>query len=273
MFVYLKPPFNKVKEKAEKIAKIIKQITLEEMAKEISLNLAQFSIDIKLDKEELKVREIKPSDIEEILVKQLKGVKIEKKESSFSISPNLRDIKKLYKLKEKVKEIVISGVKDVTEILPVMRNGEWVVQTFGSNLKGVFQVEEVDENRTTSNNIYEVASVLGIEAARQTVINELLAVLDEQGMPVDVRHLLLVADLMCCTGELRGITRHGITSQKTSVLARASFEIPLKHLIDASAVGETDALSSVVENIMINQPIPVGTGLPDLIVHMKRESI
>lgn len=273
MFVYLKPPFNKVKEKAEKIAKIIKQVTLEEMAKEISLNLAQFSIDIKLDKEELKVREIKPGDIEEILIKQLKGVKIEKKESSFSISPNIRDIKKLYKLKEKVKEIVISGVKDVTEILPVIRNGEWVVQTFGSNLKGVFQVEEVDENRTTSNNIYEVASVLGIEAARQTVINELLAVLDEQGMPVDTRHLLLVADLMCCTGELRGITRHGITSQKTSVLARASFEIPLKHLIDASAVGETDALSSVVENIMINQPIPVGTGLPDLIVHMKRESI
>ncbi len=273
MFVYLKPPFNKVKEKAEKIAKIIKQVTLEEMAKEISLNLAQFSIDIRLDKEEMRVREIKPSDIEEILIKQLKGVKIEKKESSFSISPNLRDIKKLYKLKEKVKEIVISGVKDVTEILPVMRNGEWVVQTFGSNLKGVFQVEEVDENRTTSNNIYEVASVLGIEAARQTVINELLAVLDEQGMPVDVRHLLLVADLMCCTGELKGITRHGITSQKTSVLARASFEIPLKHLIDASAVGETDALSSVVENIMINQPIPVGTGLPDLIVHMKRESV
>ena len=98
----------------------------------------------------------------------------------------------------------------------------------------------------------------------------LVHVLEEQGMPVDIRHILLVADLMCMSGELKGITRHGITSQKTSVLARASFEIPLKHLIDASTVGETDKLSSVVENIMINQPIPVGTGLPDLIVKMDK---
>jgi DNA-directed RNA polymerase subunit A" len=89
-------------------------------------------------------------------------------------------------------------------------------------------------------------------------------------MPVDIRHVMLVADLMCSTGEVKGITRHGITSQKTSVLARASFEIPLKHLIDASIVGETDKLASVIENVMINQPVPIGTGLPGLIVKMLR---
>jgi DNA-directed RNA polymerase subunit A" len=89
-------------------------------------------------------------------------------------------------------------------------------------------------------------------------------------MPVDQRHIQLISDLMCQTGKPNGITRHGITKQKSSVLARASFEIPLTHLINASTTGETDELSSVVENIMINQPIPVGTGLPDLIVKMKR---
>jgi DNA-directed RNA polymerase subunit A" len=82
---------------------------------------------------------------------------------------------------------------------------------------------------------------------------------------------MLVADLMSMSGEVKGITRHGITSQKTSVLARASFEIPLKHLIDASIVGETDKLTSVVENVMINQPVPVGTGLPGLVVRFLKE--
>ena len=90
-------------------------------------------------------------------------------------------------------------------------------------------------------------------------------------MPVDSRHVDLIGDLMCQTGTPESITRHGITSQKSSVLARASFEIPLKHLVDAAIIGEVDKLTSVVENIMINQPIFVGTGLPDLIVKMKGE--
>lgn len=130
-------------------------------------------------------------------------------------------------------------------------------------------VDEVDETRTTTNNIVEVAQILGIEAARQVIIDEITKVLEEQGMPVDPRHVMLIADIMSQNGELRSITRHGITSQKSSVLARASFEIPLKHLINASVVGEVDQLRSVVENIMINQAVPVGTGLPGLVVKMK----
>ena len=94
-------------------------------------------------------------------------------------------------------------------------------------------------------------------------------ILDQEGLDVDIRHIMLVADTMCRSGELLGITRHGITSEKQSVLARASFEIPLRHLIEASVIGEEDQLTSVVENIMINQPVPIGTGLPDLIVKMK----
>jgi DNA-directed RNA polymerase subunit A" len=71
---------------------------------------------------------------------------------------------------------------------------------------------------------------------------------------------------MCVSGTLKGITRYGVVSEKSSVLARASFETPIKHIINAALVGEVDNLDSVVENIMINQPIPVGTGLPSLAV-------
>jgi DNA-directed RNA polymerase subunit A" len=76
---------------------------------------------------------------------------------------------------------------------------------------------------------------------------------------------MLVADSMCVTGKLRGITRYGIVSQKSSVLAKASFETPIRHIINAALVGEKDDLNSVVENVMINQPVPVGTGLLRLV--------
>jgi len=111
--------------------------------------------------------------------------------------------------------------------------------------------------------------VLGIEAARQSIINEVFKVIETQGLNVDIRHIMLVADTMCITGQIKGITRYGIVGEKASVLARASFETPIKHIINAALIGEVDKLDSVVENVMLNQPVPVGTGLPGLITKFK----
>ena len=115
-----------------------------------------------------------------------------------------------------------------------------------------------------------VYEVLGIEAVRQAVINEVYKVIEAQGLNVDIRHIMLVSDTMCFSGVLKGITRYGIVSEKASVLARASFETPITHIIEAALVGEKDKLDSVVENVMLNQPVPVGTGLPGLIVKVKK---
>jgi DNA-directed RNA polymerase subunit A" len=95
-------------------------------------------------------------------------------------------------------------------------------------------------------------------------------VIENQGLNVDIRHIMLVADTMTVSGKIRGITRYGIISEKSSVLARASFETPLRHLFNASLIGEIDDLNSVIENVMLNQPVPVGTGLPDLITKIKK---
>ena len=83
--------------------------------------------------------------------------------------------------------------------------------------------------------------------------------------------MMLIADLMTNSGVIKGVTRSGITSEKESVLARASFETPINHLISASLRGEIDYLNSVVENVMLNQPVPVGTGLPGLVTKMEKE--
>ena len=156
-------------------------------------------------------------------------------------------------------------------MLPVKREDEFIIITSGSNLKEILQLPEVDPTKTITNDVFEIADVFGIEAARQAIINEVYKVIENQGLNVDIRHIMLVADTMCYSGSVKGITRYGIISEKSSVLARASFETPIKHVINASLVGEIDELNSVVENIMLNQPIPVGTGLPGLVTKIKEE--
>jgi len=156
-------------------------------------------------------------------------------------------------------------------VLPIKQEGEFVILTTGSNLKKVFEIPEVDDTRTISNSVKEIEDVLGIEAAREAIINEALSVIKQQGLEVDIRHLMLIADLMTVTGTIKGVTRSGITSEKESVLARASFETPLRHIMNASLIGEEDYLNSVIENVLLNQPVPLGTGLPGLIARMKKD--
>jgi len=112
----------------------------------------------------------------------------------------------------------------------------------------------------------EIAEVLGIEAARVAMIQEAMGVLEEQGLEVDVRHVMLVADLMTLTGQIRQIGRHGVSGEKDSVLARAAFEVTVKHLLEAAVAGEADKLRGVTENVIIGQVIPVGTGVVELLM-------
>jgi DNA-directed RNA polymerase subunit A" len=151
-------------------------------------------------------------------------------------------------------------------VLPVKRDEEFLIVTAGSNYKNILKVPGVDTSRTVTNNLYEIESTLGIEAARQAVINEIAKVLDNQGIELDLRHVMLAADTMTMSGKVLGISRYGIVKEKPSVLARASFETPLKHIFNAATSGEIDYLNSVIENVMINQPVPLGTGMPKLIV-------
>jgi len=179
------------------------------------------------------------------------------------------DLNELYKLKDKIKSAYLGGMKGISYVLPVKRGEEFLIMTSGTNLKEVLQLEYVEKNRTTCNDIFEIQDVLGIEATRQAIINETLKVMKAQGLNVDIRHLMLVSDTMCFTGVVKGITRYGVIKDKASVLAKASFETPIKHIAQASMLGISDNLTSVIENVMINQPVPLGTGLPALLANFK----
>ncbi|MFC1800474.1 DNA-directed RNA polymerase subunit A'' [Nanoarchaeota archaeon] len=268
MEIFLKKPYNKGDD-IRKFALSIKETRLKEVVKEFMINIAESSIEIVLDEDVLADISMTRNHVLKALTKGLKGFTIKDKENIILKRRGEDNLVEIYKSKESVKETFIRGVKGITQVLPVKKGEEYVIVTAGSNLKEVMQIEGVDTTRTKTNNIFEIRELLGIEAARQSIMNEVTGVIENQGLNVDVRHIMLVADTMCISSNVKGITRYGVVSEKASVLARASFETPIKHIINASLIGEIDNLTSVVENVMLNQPVPVGTGLPGLITKVK----
>ena len=138
--------------------------------------------------------------------------------------------------------------------------------TLGTNLKDILKLKEINSSKLISNDLHEIRDVCGVEAARQLIINDINEVLNTQGLDIDIRHLKLISDAMTNTGQVKGVTRMGIIAQKASILARATFETPVKQFVNASIKGSEDELTSVIENIILNQPVPIGTGLPGLLV-------
>ena len=184
------------------------------------------------------------------------------------MNANEYGFKEIYQLKEKLKKSIISGSKGIEQILIVKKGKDFVIMTLGTNLKEMIKLKEIDNKKITSNDLHEVATTFGIEAARQMIINEVKDVLDSQGLDIHIKHLELIADAMTNTGEVKGVTRMGIIAQKASILARATFETPVRQFVNAIVKGSTDKLESVIENIILNQPVPVGTGLPGLLVNV-----
>jgi len=141
--------------------------------------------------------------------------------------------------------------------------GKKMFQLFveGYGLADVMGVEGVKGSHTTGNHIMEMEKVLGIEAARTTIISEIKETMKGHGVSVDNRHLMLLADCMTYTGAVLGITRFGVAKMKSSVLMLASFEKTTDHLFEASVHSRTDAINGVSESIICGVPVPIGTGM------------
>ncbi len=269
MEIFLKEPFSKG-ENIKELALQIKSIKLEDVTKEFAINLVDSVIEIQVNEQKAKEVGLTVAAITKILAKTAKlNVKQDGNAILVKSEDKENNLNKTYRLKEKLKKVHIAGIKSIHQVLPVKKGDEYIILTAGTNLKSVLALDFVDTKRTRTNDIFETAEVLGIEAARQTIIDELLKVIRNQGINIDLRHIMLVADTMCVSGSIKGITRYGVVNEKSSVLARASFETPIKHIIRASLVGEEDLLTSVIENVMLNQAVPVGTGMPQLVIKGK----
>lgn len=266
--IYLKEKYARGKEKARTFAHKIELTTVEDIVLQTETDLINIVLALTLDRSRMQRRELTPSKVASAIKEALKvdalidGYKLR-------IKPTTQSLSELRRLATKVRALPLHGVKGINRVVVKMEGDEYVVYTEGSNFSEILMMPEVDQTRTVTNNIHEIEDVLGVEAARKAIINEAVETLDEQGLDVDIRHIMLVADMMTTRGTMRQVGRHGVSGEKTSVLARASFEITTKHLLDACIHGETDRLDGIIENIIAGQPIPLGTGSVELT--MRRE--
>ena len=166
-----------------------------------------------------------------------------------------------------IKDIIISENKKTTKINHEIQTiDNYFLETDGTNLIELLNNSYIDQNNTFSNDIIEMYTLFGIEAARERLITEIVDVVKHEGEYINTRHIELLCDIMTNGGLLFSINRQGINSGDIGPLAKSSFEDTTDQLIKASIFSEKDKLNGVSSNIMLGQTIKCGTGLVDILL-------
>lgn len=266
MTIYLSNEIKKDRDKAEKFAKSLIDVRVSDITT-IKENFEELKFYLEIDTQKVKELNLEMDEITELLKKGLKDLKSRQQDNKIHFTIEKKsEILKVRKDLLKLNKEKVHGVKGIEKILLVKEEDEWIIKTSGSNLKAVLKLENVNQERVFTNDILETSKVLGVEAGRQLIVQELKKVLDDNSIAVDVRHIMLLADLMTYNGDIKGIVRTGITKLKSSPFARAAFEETTKHLLDAAFKGEKETLTGVVENLIVGQPVKVGTGNVELLM-------
>lgn len=267
MKLHLEDEIKADRNEARKIARNIEMVRVESVASNFSIDLLRQAIDVRLDPELMEDKDLSPQEVADAIQDKIKAKgEVEVGEDAIYVYPANEGLADLQRLNEKMRDIRVKGINDVYHVVIRKEGDEYVLYTEGSNLMDALEVEGVNHHKVYTNNLREIFQVLGIEATRNAIIKESMSVLDEQGMDVDVRHIILVADMMTADGTIRQIGRHGISGSKNSALARAAFEVTVNHLLNAGIAGTKDPLRGITENVIIGQLIPLGSGSVDLLM-------
>ena len=264
MDIYLDKDSKSSKEKAIETAKNILQTTINDLVIHPIETDYQTKIILSIDDVRLKNRGCTLDNITSALETNKKfKLKLDGNVITLQLVDE-SDAPTVVALRNKILKTTVKGVPDIERLTLKEENGEWLIQTTGSNLSEILAVKGVDKNNVRTNNVFEISGTLGIEAARNALINELKFTLESQGLEVDIRYLMLVSDLMCHKGYLQQIGRHGIAGSKDSVLARAAFEITVPTIANAAKLGEIEELKGITENVIVGSQIPIGSGTVDI---------
>ncbi len=271
MTVYLEDEYAIDRERAHEVVWSIESTKILALG-DVSTNVADMVVRVDLNEDTLLERwptvddaDVIASEIAETIEDAL-GVDTRRSGTAIEFGPSEPSYRELLQLVEQLRDVVFKGIEEVTRVVirkEQLDDGteEFVLYTEGSAFGDVLAIEGVDASRTTCNNIHEIHKNLGIEAAREAIINETVNTLEEQGLDdVNVRHMMLVADIMTNRGTIESIGRHGISGSKDSVLARAAFEVTVNHLLSAAIHGKADRLDGVIENVIVGKPVSIGTG-------------
>lgn len=182
-----------------------------------------------------------------------------------------------------LKNIVIRGIKKINKVILRRINGQdnvveksgiykkqdiWVLDTIGTNMMDVLALDYIDSKRTFSNDIVEIYNIFGIEAARQTIYNELAEVIEFDGTYINYHHLSLLCDRMTFTNKMISIFRHGINNDNIGPIAKASFEETPEMFLKAARHAELDIMRGVSANVMVGQEGMYGTSAFQVVLDM-----
>jgi len=270
MNIYLRDEFKLNSDLAKEVANQIEITKLNSIA-DIETDLTSLIVNIKPNVKTMKNKNISTDELLDS-VNKIRGIEAKVEDNAIKVTLDEPSYKKLLDVVETLKTLKVKGIDGIKRIIIRKEPNEgYVIYSEGSNLEKVLEIEGVDPFRTTTNDIQAVGRVLGIEAARNMIIQEAYNTLSEQGLNVDRRHIMLVSDVMTSDGTIRAIGRHGVSKEKESVLSRAAFEITVSHLLQAARRGETDKLGGVAENIIVGQPVNLGTGAVELVMKTSKK--
>ncbi|KAJ2001668.1 DNA-directed RNA polymerase III subunit C1 (rpo31), partial [Coemansia sp. RSA 2322] len=182
----------------------------------------------------------------------------------------------LQNLRRALPKIIVHGVPTAHRSVITKDKNKDDVEELTLNVEGyclreAMNTDGIDGHKTHSNHIMENLRYLGIEAARTMTIRELGEIFKSYGITIDLRHLMLLGDLMSFKGEILGITRYGLVKMNDSVMMLASFEKTTDHLFDAAVFGKRDMVHGVSERIIMGQQMSVGTGVFKLLMDYDRD--
>ena len=201
---------------------------------------------------------------------------IKNKTSKFKTKQPLDQSDQIYMLKnfqdQLLENIVLRGVKNINKVnLRKIRDNVreingcyqkediWVLDTVGTNLIDVLSLDYIDKKRTFSNDILEIRNILGIEAARQSILNEIVDVIEFDGVYINYHNFSVLCDRMTYNTKMVSIFRHGINNDNIGPIAKASFEETPEMFLKAARHGELDNLRGISANVMCGQEGYFGT--------------
>lgn len=261
MRIPLLDEYKNDEKKAYEVAKKIVEKKIGDVAS-LGIDLDRNAIIVILDKQKLEFYDLDKKKIYDLLKKKFKKYKVyEEEEDTFVIEMKNKKPKELYKIRNMIRNLYIDGIKGIVDVIVKKEDEGYVIYTYGSNLLEVMKIPEVDYTRVYTNDINEIEEVLGIEAAREAIVREISKIYEQQGLNVDIRHILLIADNLTWYGSYLGVTRYGLLNEKASVLSKAAFELPIQQFIKSASYSIEDKIISGIDNLMLNQVIPFGSAL------------
>ena len=200
-----------------------------------------------------------------------------KNDTKLLIKPPEKDRNNLYFslecLMKNLPEIIVSGISTINRIVINKKDDDeskYMLAAEGKGLLDIMKTDGIDYKHCSSNNIGEILNILGIEAARKSIIYELEYTFAGHSIYVDKRHLGIISDLMTFKGTVHGFQRFGMIKMKDSVFMHSSFERTNDILFDAGIYGKVENLRGVSESIIVGKTVPIGTGVFKLYMDRKK---